>query len=85
MKQPINRPALRKAGGPAKNPPVKTTGDRGNLIVRVPKDNDDMRMYEIKDAMRTLMRAEEIKSDKRMMGDVKKMAANESSKLKKLC
>jgi len=84
MKQPINKSAMRKAGGPVKNPAPKTTGDRGNLVVRVPK-NDDMRMYEIKDAMRTLMRAEEIKADKRMMGDVKKMAASDAQKLKKLC
>lgn len=82
--KPSGTSALKRAGGPAKNAPAKTTGDRGNLVVRVPK-NDDMRMYEVKDAMRTLMRAEEIKADKRMMGDVKKMATSEASKMKKLC
>lgn len=91
MNQPINRPALRKAGGPAKNPPVKTVGApaagtkaprRASAIVGYPKD--DMRKYEIESAANTLLRAEEIKKDKRLMAEVKKCADDRAKMLAKV-
>ena len=37
--------------------------------------------WEVRDAMRTLMRAEEIQGDKKLMGMVRKEAAKESAKM----
>lgn len=37
--------------------------------------------WEVRDAMRTLMRAEEIQGDKKLMGMVRKEAAKESEKM----
>lgn len=41
------------------------------------------RRYAAEDAMRTITRAEEIKSDPRLMGDVKSLAKEQMSNLKK--
>lgn len=87
--KPAGTAALKRAGGPAKNPVVKTTGTKavapkGNSVVRVPKQ-DDMRFYEVRSAMDTLMRAEDIKKDKRMMDDVKRMVDEQAKKMAKVC
>lgn len=41
------------------------------------------RRYQAEDAMRTITRAEEIKSDSRLMGDVKSLAKEQMNNLKK--
>lgn len=41
------------------------------------------RRYNAEDAMRTITRAEEIKSDNRLMGDVKSLAKEQMENLKK--
>lgn len=41
----------------------------------------DERKWRAEDAMRTLMRAEEYKADKGLMGDVKKLAACQAAKM----
>lgn len=78
MKQPVDKPALRKAGGKPKNPPVKTTGTSGSLVA-------SDRKWEIEDAMRTIMRAEELKRDGKLMADVKKHAAAQAAKMQTIC
>lgn len=45
---------------------------------------DDQR-YRTEDAMRTLMRAEELKKDKKLMSDVQKMAKEQAAKMSGLC
>jgi len=45
---------------------------------------DDKR-YRTEDAMRTLMRAEELKKDKALMSDVQKMAKEQAAKMNGLC
>lgn len=47
-------------------------------------DADDRR-WKTEDAMRTLMRAEELKKDKRLMSDVQKMAKEQAAKMSGLC
>lgn len=84
MKQPINKTALRKAGGPAKNPPVKTTGAlkaKSSMPSAVAPD----RKWEVESAMNTLMRAEDLKRDPKMMADVKKLAAEQAAKMAAVC
>lgn len=80
-KQPISKTAMRKAGGPAKNPPVKTTGT-STVKAAMPKPD---RMWEVKSAMDTLMRADELRGDKRLMADVKAMANAQAKKMQKIC
>ena len=43
------------------------------------------RKWRAEDAMRTIMRAEEIRKDTRLMADVKRMAKEQASKLNGLC
>lgn len=45
---------------------------------------DDKR-WKTEDAMRTLMRAEELKKDKKLMSDVQKMAKEQAAKMSGLC
>lgn len=45
----------------------------------------DDRRWKTEDAMRTLMRAEELKKDKRLMSDVQKMAKEQAAKMSGLC
>ena len=47
--------------------------------------NADERRWKTEDAMRTLMRAEELKKDKRLMSDVQKMAKEQAAKMSGLC
>lgn len=49
-----------------------------------PMASDDKR-WRAEDAMRTLMRAEEIKKDKGLMSDVQKMAKEQAAKMSGLC
>lgn len=49
-----------------------------------PAEKAEQRKYEIEDALRTVQRAEEIKKDKSMMKDVKAMAREKMSELKKV-
>lgn len=43
------------------------------------------RKWKAEDALRTMKEYEKIKSDKTLMSDVKKLAKEEMSKLKKIC
>jgi len=45
-------------------------------------DKDREREWEVEDALRTLTRAKEIGKDKKLMADVRKMAAKKMSELK---
>jgi hypothetical protein len=47
-------------------------------------DADD-RKWKAEDALRTLMRAEELKKDKKLMSDVQKMAKEQAAKMSGLC
>lgn len=49
-----------------------------------PMASDDNR-WKVEDAMRTLMRAEELKKDKKLMSDVQKMAKEQAAKMSGLC
>ena len=69
MKKPTKAPA--KAS-------TKASGLSG------PMAYDDKR-YRTEDAMRTLMRAEELKKDKALMSDVQKMAKEQAAKMNGLC
>ncbi|MFB9952038.1 hypothetical protein ACFFP0_24580 [Rhizobium puerariae] len=45
----------------------------------------DEKRWRTEDAMRTLMRADELKQDKALMRDVQKMAAEQAKKMSGLC
>lgn len=45
----------------------------------------DEKRWKVEDAMRTLMRAEELKKDKALMSDVERMAKDQAQKLSGLC
>lgn len=45
----------------------------------------ERRKWEIEDALRTVQRSEEIKKDKKLMSEVKTMAKEKMSELKKIC
>lgn len=58
-------------------------------VVRSPKESKEHeareRRWKAEDALRTMKEYEKIKSDGRLMGDVKKLAKEEIDKLKKIC
>jgi hypothetical protein len=66
--------------------PVKSAAkDKG---VPMPSRNTmdaDEKRWRAEDAMRTLMRAEELKKDKKLMSDVQKMAKEQAAKMSGLC
>lgn len=80
-KSPISPAALRKAGGPPSNPKMPNTGSiRGGGKSIKPE-----RRWEVEDAMRTIMRAEEMKGDRKLMADVKTHAAEQARKMAAVC
>lgn len=83
MKKPAMKPVA-KAAGPAKEKVV--TKDKPGPERSVPGNlNNDERRWKTEDAMRTIMRAEELKKDKALMRDVGKMAKDQAAKLSGLC
>jgi hypothetical protein len=54
------------------------------MIKLVNMNKKEIRQFEVQSAMSTLQRAEEIKKDSRLMGDVKKAAMTEVKKLQSL-
>tara|TARA_R110000851_G_scaffold106561_3_gene225857 strand:+ start:850 stop:1071 length:222 start_codon:yes stop_codon:yes gene_type:complete len=54
------------------------------MIKLVNMNKKEIRQFEVQSAMSTLQRAEEIKKDSRLMGDVKKAAMAEVKKLQSL-
>lgn len=50
-----------------------------------PAEKAERRKWEIEDALRTVQRAEEIKKDSKLMKEVKGMAKEKMSELKKIC
>jgi hypothetical protein len=75
-----------KAAGPAKAA-VKTTSVKASKpspALSGPYAAEDKK-WRTEDAMRTLMRAEDLKKDKTLMADVKKMAKEQAAKMSGLC
>lgn len=90
MKKPSMSPVA-KAAGPAKAPVKTTTAQKANKPapkasagISGPSIADEKR-WKTEDAMRTLMRAEELKKDKGLMRDVATMAKDQAAKLSGLC
>ena len=52
---------------------------------RTKEDDARERRYRAEDGLRAIQRAEEIKSDKKLMADVKALATEQVSNLKKFC
>lgn len=52
---------------------------------RTKEDEARERRYRAEDGLRAIQRAEEIKSDKKLMADVKALAQEQVSNLKKFC
>lgn len=69
----------------SKLPIAKSTSYPSEAIAykRSKADIERERRYAAEDAMRTITRAEEIKSDSRLMSDVKTLAREQMSNLKK--
>ena len=63
----------------AKKAPVKRATKSSNMSI-TPKA--EMRKWEIESALNTLKRADEIRKDAKMMGDVKKLAQEQMNVLK---
>jgi len=49
------------------------------------EDIERQRRYAAEDGLRAIQRAEEIKEDRRLMGDIKALAQEQVSNLKKFC
>lgn len=80
MKKPTMS-AVKKAGGKPANSPVKQTGPGVGAKGSIAPD----RRYEVEDAMRTLMRADELRKDSKLMSDVKRHAAQQAAKMATIC
>jgi hypothetical protein len=88
MKKAGSMAPVAKAAGPSKAA-VKTTNtksssSKGRDAVSPSYAAEDKR-WKTEDAMRTLMRAEELKKDKALMNDVGKLAKEQAQKLAGLC
>ncbi|MBB3521057.1 hypothetical protein [Rhizobium sp. BK456] len=87
MKKPASMKPVAKAGGSPKAAPAKTvsksSGSKG-LSVSPSYAAEDKR-WKTEDAMRTLMRAEELKKDRGLMRDVEALAKEQAQKLSGLC
>lgn len=85
MKKPASMKPVAKAGGYPKAAPAKTvaksSGSKANSIGYPAED----KRWKTEDAMRTLMRAEELKKDKGLMRDVEALAKEQAQKLSGLC
>lgn len=87
MKKPASMKPVAKAGGSPKASPAKTASkpaapknSSGNLAYAA-----EDKKWKTEDAMRTIMRAEELKKDKGLMRDVEAMAKEQAAKLSGLC
>ena len=67
---------MRKSSKPEGRPAVTSSIDSMKA---------DEKRWKVEEAMRTLMRAEELKKDKALMSDVGKMAREQATKLSGLC
>lgn len=87
MKKAGSMAPVAKAAGPAKAPvktaAAKSSGSKSSSL-GYPSGYDEKK-YRTEDAMRTLMRAEELKKDKGLMKDVANMAKDQAAKLSGLC
>lgn len=90
MKKPSSMKPVVKAGGSPKPAPAKTSAAKSTtskapkLSPNITYASEDKR-WKTEDAMRTLMRAEELKKDKGLMRDVEAMAKEQAQKLSGLC
>lgn len=83
MKKSPMKAVSKAAGSPAAKPTTKATTQKPRAV---PGDLlRDERKWKAEDAMRTIMRAEEHKKDKRLMSDVQRLAKEQASKLTSLC
>lgn len=69
------------------SPVVKADGGkpRSTTTSSIDTMKADEKRWRTEDAMRTLMRAEELKKDKALMSDVERMAKDQATKLSGLC
>lgn len=65
---------------PASKPKVRSTASVAPSVSMA-----DEKRWKTEDAMRTLMRAEDLKKDKGLMRDVQKMASEQAKKMSGLC
>ena len=84
MKKPASMKPVAKAGGSPKAAPAKPSKPSKSTSLGYPSGYDEKK-YRTEDAMRTLMRAEELKKDKSLMRDVEALAKEQAQKLSGLC
>lgn len=85
MKKSGSMAPVAKAAGPAKAPvKMAASKPKTSLGISGPSMAEEKR-WKTEDAMRTLMRAEELKKDKALMNDVGKLAKEQAQKLAGLC
>lgn len=90
MKKPTSMKPVAKAGGSPKTDQAKTvaksSGSKSSKSTSgiYPSGYDDKK-YRTEEAMRTLMRAEELKKDRGLMRDVENLAKEQAEKLSGLC
>jgi hypothetical protein len=87
MKKPASMKPVAKAGGSPKAAPAKTVAKQAapKKSPATPSYAAEDKRWKTEDAMRTLMRAEELKKDKSLMRDVEAMAKEQAQKLSGLC
>lgn len=71
-----------------KLPTAKYVSDAPSAPVAYKQSKEDLehqRRYAAEDGLRAIQRAEEIKEDKRLMGDIKTLAQEQVSNLKRFC
>lgn len=90
MKKPTSMKPVAKAGGspktaPAKTSAAKSTNSKPSKLSPSPGYAAEDKKWKTEDAMRTLMRAEELKKDKGLMRDVENLAKEQAEKLSGLC
>lgn len=87
MKKASSMKPVVKAGGSPKPTPAKTaaksSGSKG--ISASPSYAEEDKKWKTRNAMETLMRAEELKKDKGLMRDVEALAKEQAQKLSGLC
>ncbi|KAA3504603.1 hypothetical protein DXM27_05155 [Rhizobium rhizogenes] len=78
------KPVAKAAGGVKSAPKTAPKPAAKPVSVSGPAMADEKR-WKTEDAMRTIMRAEELKKDKSLMRDVSAMAKEQAAKLSGLC
>ena len=78
---------LRKAGGKPTNEKMPTSGTivKGGVTRGKGPSIAPDRRWEVEDAMRTIMRAEELKANSSLMRDVRKHAAEQAKRMETVC